>query len=45
MMERIREASPRLKARIAVAFYWLSVLRAVFAEFFALVSIDPRWSS
>ncbi len=34
MMGRIREASPRLKARVAAAFYVLSVLTAVFAEAF-----------
>jgi hypothetical protein len=33
-MQRIREASPRLKARIAGVFYLLSVLTAVFAEAF-----------
>jgi hypothetical protein len=34
MMERTREASPRLKARYAGAFYLISVLTAVFAEAF-----------
>jgi uncharacterized protein DUF4386 len=33
-MKRIAEASPRLKARIAGALYLLSVLTAVFGEFF-----------
>ena len=35
MTGRIREASPRLKARVAGVLYLLSVLTAVFAEFFA----------
>jgi hypothetical protein len=34
-MGRIRETSPQFKARIAGALYLLSVLTAVFAEFFA----------
>ncbi|MFY9986856.1 MAG: DUF4386 domain-containing protein [Chthoniobacterales bacterium] len=34
MMKRIREASPRFKARVAGVFYLLSVLTAVFAEAF-----------
>lgn len=33
--ERIRETSPRFKARIAGVLYLLSVLTAVFAEFFS----------
>jgi hypothetical protein len=33
-MERIREASPRLKARIAGVFYLLAVLTAVSGETF-----------
>jgi hypothetical protein len=35
MMKRIAEASPRLKARIAGALYWLSVLIVSFSELFA----------
>lgn len=34
MMERIRDASPRFKARIAGAFYVFSVLSAIFFEMF-----------
>jgi Domain of unknown function (DUF4386) len=34
MMERIRDASPRFKARIAGAFYVFSVLSALFFEMF-----------
>ncbi len=34
MMERIAEASPRFKAKIAGVFYLLSVLTAVFGELF-----------
>jgi hypothetical protein len=34
MMERIREASPRFKARIAGALYLLSVMTAAFTELF-----------
>jgi hypothetical protein len=34
MMERIREASPRFKARIAGALYLLSVVTAAFTELF-----------
>jgi uncharacterized protein DUF4386 len=34
MMQRIREASPNLKARIAGGFYVISVAIAVMAEFF-----------
>jgi Domain of unknown function (DUF4386) len=34
MLERIREASPCFKARVAGVFYLLSVLTAVFAEAF-----------
>lgn len=39
MTKRIREGSPRFKARIAGALYVLSVLTAVFAEFF----VPGRW--
>jgi Domain of unknown function (DUF4386) len=35
MMKRIREASPRLKARIAGALFLLLVLTSAFTEFFA----------
>lgn len=35
MMKRVRETSPRLRARIAGVFYFLAILTAVFAEFFA----------
>jgi hypothetical protein len=35
MMERIAAASPRLKARIAGAFYLLTIVLGVFAFFFA----------
>lgn len=34
MLQRIRESSPRLKARVAGVFYLLAVLSAVFAEAF-----------
>ena len=34
MMERIREASPRLKARIAGVLYLIIIVAASFAEFF-----------
>ncbi len=34
MIQRIRESSPRLKARVAGVFYLLAVLSAVFAETF-----------
>jgi len=34
MMDRIREASPRFKARIAGALYLLSVMTAAFTELF-----------
>ena len=34
MMERIRDASPRFKARMAGAFYVFSVLSAIFFEMF-----------
>jgi hypothetical protein len=35
MMERIADASPRLKARIAGGLYLLSFLTAAFSELFA----------
>jgi Domain of unknown function (DUF4386) len=35
VMERVREISPGLRARVAGVFYFLAVLTAVFAEFFA----------
>jgi hypothetical protein len=34
VLQRIRESSPRLKARVAGVFYLLAVLSAVFAEVF-----------
>lgn len=34
MIQRIRESSPRLKARVAGVFYLLAVLSAIFAEAF-----------
>jgi hypothetical protein len=34
MINHIREASPRLKARAAGVFYLLSVLTAIYAEVF-----------
>ena len=40
MMERIAEASPRLKARIAGAFYLLSVVTAAFTEIFVHGSLN-----
>ncbi len=36
MMERIAEASPRFKARIAGVLYLLIIVAAIFAEFFVL---------
>lgn len=40
VMKRIAEASPRFKARIAGALYWLSVLIASFSELFARGSLN-----
>jgi Domain of unknown function (DUF4386) len=40
MMRRIAEASPRFKARIAGALYWLSVLIASFSELFVGGSLN-----
>jgi hypothetical protein len=40
MMKRIAEASPRFKARIAGALYWLSVLIVSLSELFARGSLN-----
>jgi Domain of unknown function (DUF4386) len=40
MMKRVAEASPRFKARIAGAFYWLSVLIVSLSELFARGSLN-----
>src|SRR5271154_6358300 len=39
-MQRISEASPRFKARIAGALYWLSLLIASFSELFVRGSLN-----
>ena len=40
MMKRIAEASPRFKARVAGALYWLSVMIASFSELFVRGSLN-----